>query len=94
MLVFTTPLTMKSTCLTVIDSVQRVKDCYPICTDEHKTAVIAFVLQTASPTSETQVSETKDTLWDPLVNLKQSTNKQKTIVRAMLRDESSTFVRT
>lgn len=65
MLVFTTPLTMKSICLTVIDSVQRVKACYPICANEHKTDVIAFILQTASPTSETQVSETRDTLWDP-----------------------------
>lgn len=80
---------------TVIGSLQRVKDCYPVIAEEHhrKTATIAIAQQTPAPTPSSRVSQDANRLWDPPVNVTHLTSEQQVIVRKMLREECGVFAR-
>lgn len=80
---------------TVIGSLQRITDCYPIGPEEHQVNSVAVGNSQTSPHSEIGVSQTaqEDEMWDPPVNLDHLTSEQQALVKQVLREESGAFAR-
>ena len=80
---------------TVIGSIQRITDCYPVQPEEHQVnSVVAETSQTP-PCSATELSQgdPHDKLFDPPVNVDHLTSEQQAVVKQMLREESGAFAR-
>lgn len=80
---------------TVIGSIQRIIQSWPLYPDEHQVnLVVAEHSETVlNPTEEKSQSNSQDQLWDPLVNPDQLTDEIQVIVKTMLREESGAFTK-
>ena len=80
---------------TVIGSIQRITDCYPVYSEEHQVNSVAAENAQTPPNSTTRKSQSdpRNELWDPPVNVDHLTKEQQAVVKQMIREESSTFAR-
>ncbi len=80
---------------TVIGSIQRITDCYPVHPEEHMVnSVVAESSQTPScSTKGSSQGDPQEKHFDPPVNLDHLTIEQQVVVKQMLREESGAFAR-